>query len=84
VASKSKFLANVNTAVVLPDGLVNVSTVVDTSAIGCVILLELTHNTTMSPAIFTVFSTGGGGLVGGVYVEGLMVNLRWLFPLSTL
>ena len=80
VASKSKFSANVNIAVVSPDGMVNVSTVVDTSGIGCVILLELRHNTAVnimvSVATVTVSSTGGGGLVGGVYVEVLTVNRR--------
>lgn len=86
VASKSKLLANVKTAVTSPDGMVNVSSAVDTSVIGCETLLELTHNTTGTDtfSIFTVFSTEGEGLAEGLNVEGLMVNLRWLFPLSTL
>lgn len=86
VASKSKLLANVKTAVTSPDGMVNVSSAVDTSVIGRETLLELTHNTTGTDtfSIFTVFSTEGEGLAEGLNVEGLMVNLRWLFPLSTL
>ena len=85
VASKSNFLANVKKAVVLPDGMVNVSTEVDTSAIGCETLLELAHKRARVNTfpIFTVSSAGGEGLAGGLNVEGLIVNLRWLFPLRT-
>ena len=83
VASKSNFLANVKKAVVLPDGMVNVSTEVDTSAIGWETLLELAHKRVNTFPTFNVSSAGGEGLAGGLNVEGLIVNLRLLFPLST-